>query len=481
MAKLADQSPEEVNDLDFAGDDADVKAFEEEFSAPESQAVSEGKAEVPEGNTLPVEAVHDVAEPTPSAGIDLEGAEHNARPIPRISIQAFCEDPRTAEVVRAASNDRRLVKTHMTVHTGGISAAFAHYQESPTPNLIILESMLARNELLAQLDELASVCDPGTKVIIIGQMNDILLYRELLTRGVSEYLIAPIEPIQLMESISNLYNDPDSDPVGHIYAFMGTKGGCGSSVVCHNVSWAMSENLKTDVVVTDFDLPFGTAGLDFDQDPVQGIADALSAPDRLDEVLLDRLLTSCTEHLSLFSAPASLDRMVEFNGQGSETVLDVIRQSVPYVTVDIPHLWSDWSQSILLLADEIVLTATPDLASLRNTKNILDFLKDRRSNDKPPFIILNKVGIPKFPEIPAEEFAEALQVDLSAIIDFDAETFGLSANNGNMIEEIAPSSKSAEQFRELAFMITHRVQQKAEQESVLAPFLEKIPFLNKGA
>jgi len=459
MTKLADQTAEQLDELQY-------------------------ETEQMEANTLPVEyetdLIEDVATSEPGIS-EIEGATHNARPIPRISIQAFCEDPRTAEIAGVAAADRRLLKAHMTVHTGGIGAAFAHYQESPTPNLIILESMLGRNEILHQLDELASVCDPGTKVIIIGQMNDVQLYRELLTRGVSEYLIAPIEPIQLMESISNLYNDPESDPVGHVYAFIGAKGGCGSSVICHNISWAMSENLKTDVVIADLDLPFGTAGLDFDQDPVQGIADALGAPDRLDEVLLDRLLTNCSDHLSLLAAPAALDRTVSFNSQGGETVIDVIRQSVPYVTIDIPHIWTDWSQSILLLADEIVISATPELASLRNAKNILDFLTEHRSNDRPPFFILNKTGMPKFPEIPAQEFADALQVELSAIIEFDAETFGIAANNGNMIEEIAPKSGAAEQFRELAFSITHRVQQKVEPESILTPILSKIPFLNSGA
>ena len=462
MTKLSEQTAEQLDELQ--------PAFEE--------------AQTEEANTLPVEFQPE-PDPEPEANIaddkQLAGAAINARPIPRISIQAFCENQRTADVVQTASNDRRLIKTHMTVQIGGIEAAIAHYQESPTPNLVIVETMLAGDEVLAQLDELAGVCDPGTKVIVIGQTNDVLLYRELLTRGVSEYLIAPIEPIQLMESISNLYNDPEADPVGHVIAFVGAKGGSGSSVICHNVAWAISENLKSDVVIADFDLPFGTAGLDFDQDPIQGIADALSAPDRLDEVLLDRLLTKCTDHLSLFAAPAALDRNVEFNSQGSETVLDVIRQNIPYVAVDLPHIWADWSRDILLMSDEIVITATPDLANLRNAKNIIDFLKERRSNDKAPYLVLNKVGMPKFPEIPAEEFAEALQIEPSAIIDFDSETFGICANNGNMIEEISPKARAAEQFRDLAFLITHRVQQKVETESVLSPFLKKIPFLNSGA
>ena len=81
----------------------------------------------------------------------------------------------------------------------------------------------------------------------------------------------------LMESISNLYNNPDTDPVGHVFAFIGAKGGVGSSTVCHNVAWTMSEVLKSDVTIADLDLAFGTTGLDFNQDPVQGIAEALSS------------------------------------------------------------------------------------------------------------------------------------------------------------------------------------------------------------
>ena len=212
---------------------------------------------------------HDVA----TLDEHIEGGEahvNRARPIPRISIQAFCETNETAEALQIAADDRRLAKAHVSVHMGGAAAAVGHYQESPTPNLIIIESMMNRGDILGELDKLAGFCDAGTKVVVIGHVNDVVLYRELLKRGVSEYLIAPVGAMHMMESISNLYNDPQSDPVGHIYAFLGAKGGSGSSTVCHNVSWCLSEMLKSNVVIADLDLAFGTAGLDFNQDPVQG-------------------------------------------------------------------------------------------------------------------------------------------------------------------------------------------------------------------
>lgn len=396
-----------------------------------------------------------------------------ARPIPRISIQAFCEQSTSAEAVQIAADDRRLAKAHVSVHMGGIEAAVAHYQESPTPNLIIIESSLPTRDLLGQLDRLAECCDAGTKVLVIGRANDVLLYRELLKRGVAEYLIAPVSPMQMMESISNLYNDPNSDPVGHIFAFIGAKGGIGSSTVCHNASWCISEMLKASVVIADLDLAFGTAGLDFNQDPVQGIAEALGSPERLDEVLLDRLLTKCSEHLSIFAAPGTLDRDYDLTADSCDIVLDVVRQNVPYVTVDLPHVWTSWSKRILTQADEIVVTATPDLASLRNTKNLIDLLKQVRQNDRIPHLVINMQGVPKRPEIPLKDFETALELKACAVIEFDPETFGQAANNGQMVEEMSPKAKSVQHFRDVAMTITGRREHKAEKKSALAPILER--------
>ena len=332
-------------------------------------------------------------------------APPKARPIPRISIQAFCEDPKTAEVLQAATADRRLAKSHVSVHMGGAPAAVAHYLESPTPNLIIVETTLPRNQMLAELDRLAECCDAGTKVVVIGHMNDVVLYRELLKRGVSEYLIAPVAPMQLIESLSNLYNNPATDPVGNVIAFIGAKGGVGSSTVCHNAAWAMSEILKSNVVVADLDLAFGTTGLDFNQDPVQGIAEALQSPERLDEVLLDRLLTKCSERLSIFAAPVVLDRDYDISADACDIVLDIVRQNVPFVAVDLPHTWTPWVKRVLLQADEIVITAVPDLANLRNAKNLIDLLKQNRTNDGPPRLVMNMVKTPKRPEISVKEFS----------------------------------------------------------------------------
>ena len=397
-----------------------------------------------------------------------------ARPIPRVNIQAFCEDQDTAAMIEKASQDRRLAKAHVTVQMGGSQAAVAFYKNASTPNLVIIESLLDRADMLGELDRLAEVCDPGTKVVVVGHVNDVLLYRELLRRGVSEYVVAPVKVLQIIESVSAIYTDPETGPVGQVIAFVGAKGGSGSSTVCHNTAFAIASSLKSDVVIADFDLPFGTAGLDFNQDPLQGIADALASPERLDEMVLDRLLSRCSDHLSLFAAPGTLDRPYDLDPHTCDTVLDVVRENVPWIAVDVPHLWTAWAKQVVLRADHVVITAAPDLANLRNTKNLIDQIKGSRPNDRPPVLVMNQVGMPKRPEISVKDFGYAIELEPRIVIDFEAQLFGTAANNGQMIEEVSDKSKAADAFRNLANILTDRSEQKSERQSMLAPILARL-------
>src|SRR3569833_2034750 len=120
-----------------------------------------------------------------------------------------------------AGADRRLAKAHVNVQLGGINAASDHYHGQVTPNLLIVETRLNGAAALEELDKLAEVCDPTTKVIVVGRVNDVELYPELMRRGASEYLVAPLNPLHLIEVISGLYLDPEAAPIGSVVALVG--------------------------------------------------------------------------------------------------------------------------------------------------------------------------------------------------------------------------------------------------------------------
>jgi len=400
------------------------------------------------------------------------GAAPHERPVPRISIGAFVEFPDTGAALQRAGADRRLAKAHVNVQLGGINAAIEHYHGQVTPNLLIVETRLNGQAALDELDKLAEVCDPTTKVVVVGRVNDVELYRELMRRGASEYLVAPLNPLHLIEVISGLYLDPEAAPIGRVVAFIGARGGCGSSSLSHNVGWCIAEELGINTTIIDLDLPFGTTGLDFNDEPTQGVADALSAPERLDDVLLDRLLVKRGDHLSIFSTPAVVDREYEATVDAFESVLDAVRQSTPCVIVDIPHIWTPWVKATLIGADDIVIVATPDLASLRNAKNIYELLRQHRSNDTPPRLVINQVGVAKRPEIPAKDFAETIGVQPALVLNFDPQLFGQAANNGQMLNEVAPKSPTAQGIRTLAEVVTGRVPQPIQKSTDLFAFLK---------
>ena len=404
----------------------------------------------------------------------LLSADEVIAPLPRITLQAFCETPGVAATMQAAIGDRRMDKAHARIQMGGPAAAVEAFRSAPTPNVIVLETVSDPAVLIDHLDSLSESCDAGTKVIVIGHVNDVQLYRDLIRRGVSEYLIAPLQTIDLLRALSDLYVSPEARNLGRVIAVIGAKGGVGASTLAHNLSWSIARNLDASTVVVDLDIAFGTAGLDFNQDPPQGIAEAVFAPERLDANMLDRLLSRCSDNLALLAAPAMLDRTVDLNEEAFDQTIDLLRATAPCVVLDLPHVWTGWSRRCLLGADEIVVVAAPELASLRNAKNLIDLARAARSNDTPVRLVLNQVGVPKRPEISAAEFAKALGIEVLVSIPFDAHLFGTAANNGQMIAEVQPGGKVAEAFVQIASALTGRGEAKRGKRSLFEPLVTKL-------
>jgi pilus assembly protein CpaE len=287
-------------------------------------------------------------------------------------------------------------------------------------------------------------------------------------------MIGPVETLDVVRAICGLFSASDAVAVGRIIAVVGAKGGVGASTVAHNVAWEIARDLALDSVVIDLDLAFGTASLDYNKDPLQGIANALFASERPDSAFIERLLAKCNDHLSLLAAPAALDRVYDFGADAFDAIFDTLRLTTPCIVLDIPHQWSGWTRRALVGADDILIVAEPDLANLRNTKNMLSMLKAARPNDRPPLYCLNQVGMPKRPEISPREFAKTIEGPPIATIPFDPKMFGTAANNGQMIAEISAKHRISRTFAHIAQQLTGRGEPKKPRGSLLAPILKKL-------
>ena len=420
------------------------------FLAPETKKVEEPAAEIASG----------------------------ARLIPRITIQAFCENSQTAQLVESAIHDRRMSKVALTTHNGGIDGAVETYKANPTPNLIIVETTLQPDQVMASLERLAEVCDASTRVVVLGHVNDVLLYRELIRSGISEYIVLPATAAQIVSAITELFASENAAPIGRTVAFVSAKGGSGASTVAHNVSWAIATALRQDSLILDMDLAFGTAGLNFNQDPPHGLADAIMANQKVDQTMLDRLMSKAANHINLLTAPVTLDRTYDFEEREFEQVLELCQNTMPVVVLDVPHCWTAWVRQTLATVDEVVIVAEPDLANLRNAKNLADTIKALRPTENAPSLVLNKVAMPRRPEIKAMEFADSIECVLLGQIPFDAALFGTASNNGQMIAEVSANNKINEIYRAIGMHVTGRQSAHAAGKS---SGLIKLPFLKKRA
>ncbi|MFN4099538.1 MAG: CpaE family protein [Pararhodobacter sp.] len=366
--------------------------------------------------------------------------------IPHISIRAFVHSPVARAAVEGALADRHLARAQGEMQTGGIAAAAAHHQKRATPDVLIVE---AEKDVLAELPALADVCDAQTRVLVIGQANDVALYKCVMKQGVSEYLVAPVDAAAMVGSLCGLYEPGRPGSAGKIVAFLSARGGAGSSALSQSVAWCLAARDDKPVLLADLDMGFGAAGLSLDVQPKHKLTEAFRTPEQMDAALLDRLLIPRGRNLRLLCASAALVEE-EMSVPCTRRLIELARSGFHRSVLDLPSEWSPAVREALLHADDIVVTALPDLISLRNTRAILDFLARVRPNDPAPKLILNHVGRRKQQDLTPAAFAEALKVKPTAILKSDVESFGKAENAGQTIPEAAARSAAARVVSDLA-------------------------------
>ena len=369
--------------------------------------------------------------------------------VPHLTAAAFCLTAATRETIRRASEDRRLTRVKSELSDGGIAKARQAFETRRTPSLLVVEVATEGDALLKELEALAEVCDEETQVVVIGTRNDIDLFRALMARGIAEYLVSPITPLDYVSMVQRLFAEESTAKLGTVHAFVGAKGGVGSSTLAQNVAWTMAEEEASPTLLLDLDFKFGSTAINLDLKPVTGLEKYLDEPDKLDAALLDRLTVQRGEYLSVLPgldetlsdqdpAPDAIERLIE-----------VARASFPRVVLDLPHEWSVACRDALAAADEVVVVASPDLPNLRNARVMMERVRALRPNDAPPRIVLNTCRMPKRKEIPADKFATSVGVETCAMIEFDAATFGNAMAEGSPLREKAPRSKAQTRIREL--------------------------------
>ena len=389
----------------------------------------------------------------------------------RIPISGFPASPETQGAMEALREDRLIFRCKYDIVPGGLEAAVATLSGQPTPNLLIVETDAPREQFFDHLEQLADVCDPATRVILIGPHNDIELFQELIRNGVSDYLVGPVSTEKLRESITKVFQGHGSDTDGRVIAFSGITGGSGASVIAHNTANELANLYDRRVIVVDLDLCYGTAALNFNLQPRQTLSDALSQIGRLDDSLLDQYLIAFEKNVAVLASPSSLNIGAQITQASFDALLKAVRPMGDFIILDLPHLWAPWVSDALAAADDVVFVARPDLTNLRNAKNVIEFISPKRGVDAPTRLVLNQVGVAKRADLTTKDFIDAIAMSPAVTIPYDAELFGRALNNGEMISKVSRKHKVTTAISELAEIVSARVRAGVnEKKSVFSFF-----------
>lgn len=370
-----------------------------------------------------------------------------------LSIRAFIISEQRAAAVREAAALPRLRRAAVQVDGGGLAEARNALGRADSPDLLILEVAGAPDALLAELDALADVVRPGTKVILLGDHNDIALYRRLLSMGITEYLYGEVSPAEVQDCILRAVTAGEDRPTGRLIVVYGASGGAGTSTVAANLADVLSVRGEDTVALVDLDLWFGTDALALNLQPRQTAGAALADASRIDEVLVDRSLEKASETLLVLGSDAAPDRAEPPDEEALERLLDVLRRKADIVVVDLPRLWAPWVKMVLGEAAEVVLVAAPDLVNLRNARAVTAALKGARASDTPPRLVFNRVGQSRKTELSAADFKDALDLAPSVSLPFDPVACGTAMNNGQTLRQTAASAALTRGIQDLARVV----------------------------
>lgn len=302
---------------------------------------------------------------------------------------------------------------------GDIRAAIASLKENPSPPLLLVEIAQA-GEAQAQLNALAEVCAPETKVIVIGTVNEFSFYNWLMEIGISGYLLKPLSEAALEGAYAKATAVPapaaSNKKPGKVVGVIGARGGVGSTALAINLAGVIAEGGKLSTALVDLDPQDGSIALMLDMEPSKGFREALEKPDRIDPLFIDRVMQKHGKYLSLLSSEETLQERVAAHESAADILMAELRDKFQAVVLDMPRHLNAFTRKVLSRTDEVVLVAELTLSSVRDTLRLSDVVREQTRN-RSPLIVANRVGLGKH-GVAAADFEKGVSAKIAYSIPF---------------------------------------------------------------
>lgn len=371
------------------------------------------------------------------------------------AVLAFVGDPITLKTVGRIAADLDWPKG--SVRLGGVNEAIELLRSGSAPAVLLVDVGDAADPLAA-MDALADVCEAHTRVVAIGEANDIELYRRLISLGVSDYLVKPVSPEALVLALRHAEQGVASKPApistaAKTFALMGVRGGVGATSLAVSLAWALAHEHMQRTVLLDLDLQFGAAPLSLDLEPGRGLREMLSNPERIDGLLIGSAMVSESERLRFLGAEEPVEDDIQVGAAGVRALLASLTTTSEAVVVDTPRQGGAAVRETLARADVVGLVTDLSLPAMRDTQRLLGHLKSLRP-EGPVRLIANRVGgVPG--ELPRAEFERGVGAILDLVVPFDLKTANAAAGSARSLLQAADGAAAVGvELRRMAELFT---------------------------
>jgi pilus assembly protein CpaE len=338
------------------------------------------------------------------------------------------------------------------VRPGGLDAARKSIDITSPPKLLLIDLAEAADPI-AGITDLMQLCSPSTRFLAIGAVNDVSLYRELKSLGVTDYLVKPVSGEVLCEALTAAMQVYDVEPHAaqntRLLAFVGARGGVGTTTLAIATAWLLAHEFKMKTALVDLDLHFGNLALSLDLEPGRGLREALENPDRTDSMLLASAMVTEGDKLPILATEEPLEEHLQFDGSAVEPVLTALAQDYDCLVVDMPRTLCHMCREVITAADSTIIVTDLSLSALRDSVRLVDLSKSLEAQAK-PLLVANQVGATHRGELGRPEFERGIGGELDGAIPFDVKAAVAVAHTGKAMPAAASGSKAAAEMRRLA-------------------------------
>ena len=329
-----------------------------------------------------------------------------------------------------------------------LDAALRRIREGGNPRVLILD-LSDSTAPIAELSAARSVGGLDLKILALGTVNYVSLFRDLLAAGASDYLVKPVSREALAVGLEKRSTTTSGGGagLGQVIAFIGSRGGVGTTTSAVAFAWLMAEQHKENTVLVDLDLHFGTVALNLDADPGSGLCEALEQPSRIDALFVDRATVKVSETLRTLAAEAAVAETLMIDAGAIDVLLYELRRKFSWVVIDLPRWVTPTQRVVLGAASRVVIMCERSLAGLRDTIRLQTLMREHAPQTQVLLVDAGASG--ERATVGKSEFEKAVGKSLDATLSHDAKSAGAATNAGQPLPVAAPRSPVVREIEQL--------------------------------